>query len=1403
MSRIYHQRLPALFSLGVYLVQLDRENIMLSPARSIIVTFSGGGTLRAISIPSLKSMKASTSIQSCLLNYSRSQRLSETGDFVPSQHVDSTAVFETSKRVAEWSWLFYLVVTFCLSNLEAAEYEIVSFVDLGTLGGLDSTAYDINEAGHIVGESFDSSGTARAFRWHNGVISNIEGMEGAYGINEAGDVAGTIRLSVNGQHPERAATFSNGVLLNLGSLDTDDDASSSYVTKVNDLGVMIGGSNRGKNASLDGTPTRAIRYQNGSMSDLGAFWINDSAVSVARDINNAGQIVGHAQNESGQFRAFLHEPGVGMIDIGTLGGGGANAYAINQWGEIVGAASLGFTNHAFIRRNGVMSQLPGVDFADSSQANDINDDGLIVGSLRTNFPRRDQAFFHDGTTMYTLDGMVAAQLGDGVSEGIYTLISAHAINNNKQIVGVGKYCNGHGDKNFVHGFLINLAPVPPKLSVFNANRHGDPAARLAGVTVTFTTGAGVVEGSAVTDMDGVIGLNELELGLGDSYNIKLEKGESKRVYQGVTPQQVVDETVKLVLPMLLHEKLAVELPKLQATGLLVLDYDIDRALSLVALRNGLLPDGAAAHQEHDLALARLLITAESMSRIYAAVEPLAKDAGKVLADNLVAFLAVKDAAADAASAVASELVASELSTRVRAFAISAVLASLKHTTDVAQKALVQGSQALLPPWGAELVNQSSSTIIAGVLGALSSGAWDSEKGKSEGRKKLLENLAKLLGEQVGGRIIASAHVAQTQQDFTLAEVRALSETGSGAVSDAFIASLNKAIEVEIKADEALASSALIDDTATKFGYVADYADVVGKIPAAQIASLMARLIKVLNLGLVVKAVTDDFSTLADISFVDTPAAAELAFFPFGMGGGGGGGAAPAVSASASETPEVQTAAALPAGFATALSSFRAAVVSADAGAALTAGENMISLNITLEEQIEAALLQTRARALSASPADPVLNGAYNQLQDAMMALRAALAELYPAMAGYLAPPIADPDMTTAGLLALIDTATDALTAFENAETAAQAAGSGITAPALVVTLTHGLINTEQTTRTQPGPASLRARIFNAGDVAAQNVTVDLVLEPATGPVPAFSLSSAAVASVGTLSPGQSVDVTWSGIATDVSDSGIGSVAAYTVTIQAGGARAEGAGGGFEVVSKQSTFAEWAAGFSGLGGQKGFTDDPDLDGLDNGLEKFFGLHPGAPSGSGVRLLSGSGGLPLLEHTRASEFGSDATTTYEWSLDLSNWHPSGALAGGVSVLLNPEVISGVGAALKTVRIVPQVTGQPDRLFYRLNLTANAPVPPDLPTPPQITAQPVLLNVTQGQPATFSVIATGTGPILYQWRKNGVDILGAISSNYQIASASAFHQGTYTVRIVAPGGSVMSTGAALSVASGGGGD
>src|SRR4029077_7992215 len=49
------------------------------------------------------------------------------------------------------------------------------------------------------------------------------------------------------------------------------------------------------------------------------------------------------------------------------------------------------------------------------------------------------------------------------------------------------------------------------------------------------------------------------------------------------------------------------------------------------------------------------------------------------------------------------------------------------------------------------------------------------------------------------------------------------------------------------------------------------------------------------------------------------------------------------------------------------------------------------------------------------------------------------------------------------------------------------------------------------------------------------------------------------------------------------------------------------------------------------------------------------------------------------------------------------------------------------------------------------------------PTITAQPLSQSVTAGQTATFTVAATGTAPLSYQWRKNGTAISGATSSSY----------------------------------------
>ena len=60
---------------------------------------------------------------------------------------------------------------------------------------------------------------------------------------------------------------------------------------------------------------------------------------------------------------------------------------------------------------------------------------------------------------------------------------------------------------------------------------------------------------------------------------------------------------------------------------------------------------------------------------------------------------------------------------------------------------------------------------------------------------------------------------------------------------------------------------------------------------------------------------------------------------------------------------------------------------------------------------------------------------------------------------------------------------------------------------------------------------------------------------------------------------------------------------------------------------------------------------------------------------------------------------------------------------------------------------------------------PVP--VAVPPTVTLQPVSSSVTEGQPASFSVAATGDAPLAYQWQRNGVDIVGATATSYTIAA------------------------------------
>src|SRR6202045_4427901 len=95
------------------------------------------------------------------------------------------------------------------------------------------------------------------------------------------------------------------------------------------------------------------------------------------------------------------------------------------------------------------------------------------------------------------------------------------------------------------------------------------------------------------------------------------------------------------------------------------------------------------------------------------------------------------------------------------------------------------------------------------------------------------------------------------------------------------------------------------------------------------------------------------------------------------------------------------------------------------------------------------------------------------------------------------------------------------------------------------------------------------------------------------------------------------------------------------------------------------------------------------------------------------------------------------------------------------------------------------------------ALPPMSPTGPVRPSITTQPSNQTVSVGQTATFSVVAAGTAPLAFQWRKTGVNVVGATSSSYTTPPALASDNGaTFDVVVTNAAGNVTSSAATLVV-------
>jgi hypothetical protein len=86
----------------------------------------------------------------------------------------------------------------------------------------------------------------------------------------------------------------------------------------------------------------------------------------------------------------------------------------------------------------------------------------------------------------------------------------------------------------------------------------------------------------------------------------------------------------------------------------------------------------------------------------------------------------------------------------------------------------------------------------------------------------------------------------------------------------------------------------------------------------------------------------------------------------------------------------------------------------------------------------------------------------------------------------------------------------------------------------------------------------------------------------------------------------------------------------------------------------------------------------------------------------------------------------------------------------------------------------------------------------TAPTIATQPSDVAVTVGKTATFTVVASGTDPLTYQWQKSGTAIMGATEASYTTPAVQITDDGaTFTVILTNSAGSVTSSSAKLSVA------
>ena len=260
--------------------------------------------------------------------------------------------------------------------------------DIGTLGGPNSIAFDVNEMNHAIGEAETSASdpngedfcgfgthlTCAPFRWESDVMTPLPTLGGNNGVaNQISDLGLVVGFAENTTTdpacpaPQifqfKPALWTDGKVKELPTLAGDPDG---VALSSNEIGQVVGASGICTTFNFSTLfnlqPVHPLLWQKGKAIDLGSLGgtTGQAGGNIAWGINNHGQVVGVSDLVGDTaFHAFLWTTAHGMQDLGTLTGDFASAgSSINDRGEGVGVSlDASFNGRAFLWQSGVMKDL--------------------------------------------------------------------------------------------------------------------------------------------------------------------------------------------------------------------------------------------------------------------------------------------------------------------------------------------------------------------------------------------------------------------------------------------------------------------------------------------------------------------------------------------------------------------------------------------------------------------------------------------------------------------------------------------------------------------------------------------------------------------------------------------------------------------------------------------------------------------------------------------------------------------------------------------------------------------------------------------------------------------------------------------------------------------------------------